>query len=156
MKKFSLFFLIPLLLSSCSTNKVRISSFIYADDDIFIEEMSKNLLSSFHYGDIDYRSYNATRSQLNQNNQIIKEIEDNNPDILLVNLVDRLASKSIVEKAKKHDVPIIFFNREPLSEDIAGENNIFYVGTDGSYEGKAQAQIFDSLVKSVRGFVKHF
>ena len=148
MKKFSLFFLIPILLSSCSTNKVRISSFIYADDDIFIEEMSKNLLSSFHYGDIDYHSYNATRSQLNQNNQIIKEIEDNNPDILLVNLVDRLASKSIVEKAKKHDVPIIFFNREPLSEDIAGENNIFYVGTDGSYEGKAQAQIFDSLVKS--------
>ena len=59
MKKFSLFFLIPLLLSSCSTNKVRISSFIYADDDIFIEEMSKNLLSSFHYGDIDYHSYSS-------------------------------------------------------------------------------------------------
>ena len=39
MKKFSLFFLIPLLLSSCSTNKVRISSFIYADDDIRLKRL---------------------------------------------------------------------------------------------------------------------
>ena len=40
-----------------------------------------------------------------------------NCDVLCVNMVDRSAS-GVIDKAMEADTPIVFFNREPVSEDM--------------------------------------
>ena len=39
-------------------------------------------------------------------------------DALCVNIVDRFAASVVIDKAMAADVPVIFFNREPVEEDM--------------------------------------
>ena len=39
-------------------------------------------------------------------------------DVLCVNMVDRSAASGVIDKAMEADIPIVFFNREPVSEDM--------------------------------------
>lgn len=48
----------------------------------------------------------------------MKELIDMGCDVLCVNLVDRADPSEIIDLARDHDVPIIFFNREPVEEDL--------------------------------------
>ena len=60
---------------------------------------------------------NAAGSQRTQNDQV-KELINAGCNVLCVNLVDRADPSEIIDVAKEHDVPIIFFNREPVAEDM--------------------------------------
>ena len=51
---------------------------------------------------------NAAGSQRTQNDQV-KELINAGCNVLCVNLVDRADPSEIIDVAKEHDVPIIFF-----------------------------------------------
>ena len=82
----------------------------------------------------------AKGSQIVQNDHIDKLIEQG-CDVLCVNLVDRTVAATVIDKAKAADIPVVFFNREPVKEDLERWNKVYYVGADASESGKLEGQI---------------
>src|SRR5574344_585959 len=149
--------LLPFLaLSACQSPSELAQIFIYDSTDTFIKSLQSDLAKKLdNY--VAYSSYYAERKQTTQNEQTIDALNDSRTKILIMNTVDRLASSALIEKAESKNVPIIFFNREPLAEDFAGEwaqKNCYYVGGDPSYEGSLQGTIADQIFGGATVFPK--
>jgi len=143
----TLVLLSALALCACQKPVSLAQIFIYDSTDTFIGSLKGNLLKNLD-GYIAYNVNSAERKQTTQNEQTISALEDSRTKILVMNTVDRLSSSALIEKAEKTDVPIIFFNREPLPTDFASDwasKNCYYVGSDPSVEGKLQARIADQI-----------
>src|SRR5699024_11590459 len=67
----------------------------------------------------------AAGAQRTQNDQV-EELIDAGCDVLCVNLVDRADPSEIIDLARDHDVPIVFFNREPVAEDLLQWDKLYY------------------------------
>ena len=141
----NLLFLSLLLLGSCASKRNQVSLFIYASDDTFIQSIVGYLDDVFVDGNIDVKKYYANRLQSLQNEQITGEIESKENNVLILNTVDRLADSAIIEKAKRYDTPIIFFNREPLDRDLPATGHYYYVGSDFKSEAYLQAEMVSNI-----------
>ncbi len=95
------------------------------------------------YIDIVY----ASGSQITQNDQV-EEFANKNYDVLCVTLVDRTDASVIIEKAKSADIPVIFFNRELVEEDLERWEKLYYVGGKASQAGIIQGKIVTDLCRS--------
>lgn len=83
---------------------------------------------------------NAANSQIEQNSQI-EDFINNGCNIICVNLVDRTDPSMIIDKAKSADIPVIFFNRELVEEDLERWDRLYYVGAVALESGIMQGQI---------------
>lgn len=94
---------------------------------------------------INIEVYNAADSQSTQNDQVEEMLEDG-CDVICVNLVDRTEPTTIIDMAEKNNVPVIFFNRELVAEDLERWDQIYYVGAkafeSGIMEGEIAADTF--------------
>ncbi|MEG0319746.1 MAG: galactose ABC transporter substrate-binding protein, partial [Niameybacter sp.] len=88
----------------------------------------------------------SAHDQKLQNQQISSWIETGY-DLLIVNMVEREDASMIIDKAQNANVPLIFFNREPVPQDIARWKKIAYVGSRaeeaGIIQGKMLADALD-------------
>lgn len=150
------------LLSSCavSTRKytsgvkeIKIGVTLYKQEDIFIaaiakniEEIAKEKESEGKYK-ITVNVLDAKGNLNNQNNQVDKFIAQDY-DVICVNLVDRTSASVIIDKAKAANKPVIFFNREPVEEDMERWNKLYYVGAHAEESGKMQADIIIDAYKN--------
>ncbi|WP_053983535.1 galactose ABC transporter substrate-binding protein [Niameybacter massiliensis] len=82
----------------------------------------------------------STHDQSLQNEQISKLIEEGY-DLLIVNTVEREDASLIIDKAQNVNVPVIFFNREPVPQDIARWDKLAYVGSKAEEAGKLQGEL---------------
>ena len=89
---------------------------------------------------INVEILDASQSQLTQNEQV-KSLIDKGCDVVCVNLVDRTEPTTITDFAENHDVPIIFFNRELVAEDLERWNELYYVGADASESGTLEGEL---------------
>ncbi|MEQ2877523.1 galactose ABC transporter substrate-binding protein [Enterococcus asini] len=89
----------------------------------------------------------ASDSQRQQNNQVT-ELLDAGCNVLVVNLVDRTDPSAIIEQAKEKDVPVIFFNREPVKEDLAQWDKLYYIGGDAKESGRLQGELAASVIQT--------
>ena len=143
--------LLPLL-SACQRKeeskekkKLQIGVTIYDSYDTFLsgymtafeKEISKKRAEGVEIG---LFRYNAAGSQALQNEQV-EEMLEKDCDVLCVNLVDRTAPSEIIDMAKKKNVPIIFFNRELVDEDLAQWNQLYYIGADAKQSGILQGEM---------------
>jgi ABC-type sugar transport system, periplasmic component len=96
---------------------------------------------------INVEVYNASQSQSTQNNQVETMLGDG-CDVICVNLVDRTDPTTIIDQAKKADIPVIFFNRELVDEDLERWNKLYYVGAkaleSGIMEGELAVDAFNN------------
>lgn len=138
MKKIVILFLL-LLLTGCKSENNTIPVILYNMSDPYIEEFADNitLADDTNYS---FKAIDSENNQLLQNEQIEAAFK-NNPKVMLVNPVDRLGSFTIINKAKEHEVPLIFFNREPLKEDLDLWDQVYYVGALAADSAKIQASI---------------
>lgn len=67
---------------------------------------------------------------------------------LVVNLVDKNSAGVIIEKAKKADIPVIFFNNQPSPQDLEKWDKAYYVGAKGEQSGIMQGQILVNYFKN--------
>ena len=111
---------------------IRIGISIYKGDDTYIADMTASLQESVEA----YRK----ESQATQNDQIDRFLSLNY-DALCVNLVDRTDAGRVVDKARAANVPLIFFNREPVLEDLTSWSKVYYVGSDARESAELQAGI---------------
>lgn len=82
----------------------------------------------------------AAGLQRTQNDQV-KELIDAGCNVLCVNLVDRADPSDIIDLAREKGVPIIFFNREPVAEDLMQWDQLYYVGAEARQSGVMQGEL---------------
>jgi len=75
--------------------------------------------------------------QTTQNEQV-DQFLDKGYDVICVNIVDRTAAAVIIDKAQGAGVPVVFFNREPVEEDLNRWEYAYYVGTRADEAGRIQ------------------
>lgn len=131
--------------AGCDSRGLKIAFFIYDGTDTFISEMMQSMQERMQ-PDITAEIKDATNSQAVQNQQIVELLNDDF-DMFIINAVDRLACSSIVEKCSRKNVPVIFFNREPLGDALSGDD-VFYVGAAADSMGEKQADIVAELFTS--------
>lgn len=139
-------------LSSCRSdgqegNKaLRIGIAVYKGDDTYITNMTNAMQDAANAwcqetGEQIYLTISdAQESQTTQNEQIDRFLALDY-DVLCVNLVDRTDAARVIDKAQDADVPIVFFNREPVQEDLLAWDKLYYVGSDARESAVLQAGI---------------
>ena len=133
--------------------KIKIGVTLYDSYDTFLtgymrafdKEVAEKRAEGY---EVNVLQYNAAGSQAMQNEQV-EEMLQNSCDVLCVNLVDRTAPSEIIDMAKKKDVPVIFFNRELVEEDLNQWNKLYYVGADAKQSGILQGELVAEDVKEV-------
>ena len=148
-------------LCSCTSNQqeivdaknLKIGVTVYNQYDTFISELVDELAE---YIDIMEEKYdisitleilNASSNQLTQNDQMDYFIEQE-CDIVCVNLVDRTDASTIIERGRTADLPIIFFNRELVEEDLQRWEKLYYVGADAFESGIIQGEVLIKKLES--------
>ena len=130
---------------------VRIGVSLYDQYDTFISELMDSF-NSYVDGrksegvDIATIVQDASKSQPAQNEDVAEMIE-NGCNVLCVNLVDRTAPTEIIDTARKNDIPVIFFNRELVEEDLMQWDKLYYVGADAFQSGTLQGEMATEYFK---------
>lgn len=128
---------------------VTVGVLLYKEDIYYISEIKKELekLENENKDTINFIFYNAKGNQELQNKQI-DELIDMKVDAILLNIVDVHEADSIINKVKEKDIPLIFFNREPLSlNGIKSYNKSIYVGTQACDAGKIKSEMIINEMK---------
>lgn len=147
---------------------IRIGISVYDQYDTYVSELISHLQSYVKEKEKDWNVtialdiQNADQSQMQQNNQMDDFIEDG-VDVAVINLVDRTDASTIIEKAKNNGIPVIFFNRELVEEDLDRWDRLYYVGADAYESGRMQGQIlveecekdFDAIDKNGDGVLQY-
>ncbi len=148
-----------LLLASCSGSQkgerktsIRIGVSLYRADDTFIN----NLRSIFEEKAKEYERRNGIKvildiqdakgSQNMQNSQVERFISLG-CDVLCINPVDRMDASAIIDKAMTAGVPVVFFNRQPVEEDMNRWDQLYYIGVDAKETAILQGKMVVDLYK---------
>jgi methyl-galactoside transport system substrate-binding protein len=106
--------------------------------------MSSILKSS----DLKYHNYDANSNQTTQTEQIDTAIAKGTK-ALCVNIMDTGsddAAKTIIEKARAADIPVIFFNRSVSEEVVKSYDKCVFVGTDYEMAGRMQGELIGNYL----------
>lgn len=60
---------------------------------------------------------------------------------LAINLVDPAAAQTVIEKVRRDETPIVFFNKEPSQEALHSYEHAYYVGTESKEAGIIQGEL---------------
>ena len=134
---------LPILLTSCRKKGEDVSVFYYTYSDTYISGVRTAMNSELKKLGLNYHNYDANSNQTTQTEQIDTAIAKGTK-LLIVNLVDsgsRDAALAIVERAKKADLPLIFFNRSVDESIIKSYDKCIFVGTDYEMAGHMQGSM---------------
>ncbi len=129
---------------------IKIGVTVYDQYDTFIDSLLDSLNSCAKEKEqqtgvtITVDIVNASGSQITQNEQV-ENFADKDYDMICVNLVDRTDTSVIIDKAKTSNIPIIFFNRELVEEDLERWEKLYYVGAMAVESGILQGEIVTNL-----------
>ena len=134
------------------TDKVYVGVACYNQRDTFLAELLecfKSQMNDLEKADLEtvVAIRDAAGSQRTQNDQV-KELISAGCDILCVNLVDRADPSEIIDLARENEVPIIFFNREPVAEDLMQWDGLYYVGAEAEQSGYMQGELAADLIET--------
>lgn len=153
------FFLIAgiTFLAGCSdteqTRSYRVGVVLYDQADTFVSEVVNDYRGVIEKQKKDtdrkirLRIRNGDLSQRKENSQV-RELLEEGCDLLCVNLVERTEPAEIIQEAMKKDVPIIFFNREPVQGDLKRWHKIYYIGTNARQSGERQGEMAAEMFRT--------
>ena len=146
------------MLSGCSgksdqTEKtLRVGVITYTQDDPFINGLTDELKAQLKAMENKERriivSTKSGNDDQQEQNEKVEEMIDAGCDVLCINLVDRTAPSRIIRMARNEDIPVIFFNREPVREDLMQWEKLYYVGCDAEQSGIMQGEIAAEYINS--------
>lgn len=82
----------------------------------------------------------AKESQMTQNEQVERYIALDY-DIICVNIVDRTSAARLIDQATSANIPIIFFNRQPVEEDMYRSDKVYYIGSNAKESAVSQGEL---------------
>ena len=119
--------------------KLTIGCAIYKFDDTFMTGVRNAILNAAGKN-VKVEMVDSQNSQPTQNDKIDLFITKR-VNAMAINPVDRTAAGVIIDKAKKANIPVVFFNREPLPEDMKKWNKVYYVGARAEESGTISGQL---------------
>ncbi len=131
---------------------LRIGISLYRGDDTFINNIRSILEDKAKEYELEkgikvtLDIQDAKGSQNTQNTQVERFISLD-CDVLCINLVDRMDASVIIDQAMTAKVPVIFFNRQPVEEDMNRWDQLYYVGVDAKETAILQGQMVVDLYK---------
>lgn len=148
-----------MVLASCQgspkeeeTSSIRIGISLYRGDDTFINNIRGELEEKAK----EYERRNGIKvtldiqdakgSQNIQNDQVERFISLG-CDVLCINPVDRMDASLIIDRAMTAQVPVVFFNRQPVEEDMDRWDRLYYVGVDAKETAMLQGQMVVDLYR---------
>lgn len=146
-----------LVLTSCKEQqspgnlRIQVGVASYNQGDTFISELVRSFkeqLSQYESDEITttVTVKDAAGVQRTQDDQV-EELIDSGCNVLCVNLVDRTDPSEIIDLARENDVPIIFFNREPVAEDLMQWSGLYYVGAYAEQSGEIQGELAADIIR---------
>ena len=134
--------------SSEETEKdsMRIGVSLYRGDDTFINNIRQELETCAKEYEqetgikVHLDVEEAKGNQYTQNNQVERFIALD-CDVLCINPVDRTAASAVIDKAMAGNVPVVFFNRQPVEEDMNRWDELYYVAASAKESAVLQGQI---------------
>lgn len=131
---------------------IRIGISLYRGDDTFINNIRGELEEKAK----EYERENGIKvtldiqdakgSQNTQNNQVERFISLG-CNVLCINPVDRMDASAIIDKAMTAGVPVVFFNRQPVEEDMNRWDQLYYIGVDAKETAVLQGQMVVDLYR---------
>ncbi len=125
---------------------IKVGISIYREDDTFISSMMSSLeayakeLEQEKDIKISLDISNGDENQNTQNEQVERYISLGY-DVLCINMVDRAEAATVIDKAEAAGIPVIFFNREPVEDDMYRWDKLYYIGSDAKEQAVLQGQI---------------
>ena len=137
---------------SDNSQNVYVGATYYDQSDIFLNELLDCFKKEIQDLESEEKKISVTiqgagGSQRTQDDQV-KELIDGGCNVLCVNLVDRTDPSEIIDLAREKQVPIIFFNREPVAEDMAQWEQLYYVGAKAEESGTMQGEMAAEAIKA--------
>ena len=134
-------------LKSTEQKTIQVGVAVYNEKDAFVSSICDYLNDEIYKYENEHPGIrirceiaDAGGSQQEQNEQI-KRFVSLDYDLLLVNVVDRTNAAVIIDRAAEEGIPAVFFNREPVREDIFRREGIYYEGSDAKESALLQADI---------------
>lgn len=140
-------------LVSCGTvetsdvKRLKLGVVIYDEGDLFLKEITDELIAQAKKKSKTSGeklqitvSVRYARSKQNIQDDQVEDLIDNGCNVLAVNLVDRNDPMDIIDMAKKNNIPVIFFNRELVLQDLNRWSGLYYVGARAAQSGQIQGQ----------------
>lgn len=125
---------------------LRIGVSLYRGDDTFINNIRmelENAAKSYEQSGgikVNLDIQDAKGNQNTQNTQVERFISLG-CDVLCINPVDRTAASAIIDKAMAAEIPVVFFNRQPVEEDMDRWDQLYYVGAVAKESAVLQGNI---------------
>lgn len=127
-------------------NSIRIGVSLYRGDDTFINNIRSELETVAKEYEretgikvvLDIQE--AKGNQNTQNNQVERFISLG-CDVLCINPVDRTNVFVMIDKAMAAQIPVVFFNRKPVEEDMNRWDQLYYVGAEPRESAMLQGRI---------------
>lgn len=125
---------------------LKIGVSVYKDNDTFISSIMSDLEQIVKEQEqlegitIKLDISDGKENQMNQNEQIERYISLGY-DVICLNIVDRTDAATIIDKVLEANIPLIFFNREPVEEDLNRGEDIYYIGSDPKKSAVLQGEL---------------
>lgn len=131
---------------------IRIGVALYRGDDTFISTVRAALeerAKAYEQETGIKVVMDIVDAKLNQNtqNSQVERFISLGYDALCVNIVDRSAASIIIDKAMDAGIPVVFFNREPVEEDMNRWEKLYYIGADAKESAVLQGNILVDAYK---------
>lgn len=150
--RFTAFLALCCLLGGCAPAKTdpvrqfKIGVTQYKQEDTFISLISDDLAAIAKQREMEDKvkitvNFEDGRGNQGIQNDQVEKFLSQGYDAICVNEVDRTAASFIIDKAKAAGVPVVFFNREPVEEDLMRWDKVYYVGSDAGEIGDLQGRI---------------
>ena len=138
-----------LCLVSCGgKDEGEISVFYYTYSDTYISTVRSSIDKMLKSAGMKFNNYDANSNQTTQTEQIDTAIAKGSR-LLIVNIVDTGsddAAKTVVNKAKNANIPVIFFNRSVSEEVISTYDKCVFIGTDYEMAGHMQGELIGNYL----------
>lgn len=131
---------------------IRIGVSLYRSNDTFISSIKKEMENYVKYYEkrnkikLNMEIVDAGGSQSTQNKQVDRFISLDY-DVICINPVERANASVIIDKAIAADIPVVFFNREPVEDDMKRSSKFCYVGADPKESAVLEGQILVDAYK---------
>ena len=132
------------------TLKVGIS--IYQSDDTYVNLLTKKIERQLKACEkqqgikIHCKIVSAENDQNEQNEQV-EHFAALAYDVICVNAVDRTNVSTMIDRVEESEIPLIFFNRQPVQDDLRKGQHIYYVGSDAQESGRLQGELVASVYR---------
>lgn len=136
--------------SPTTERPVKVAVFLLDFADDYLSLVGENLkdIQKENEGKVEFTLYDGKSNQAIQNESIDNVLKEG-VDLILLNIVNTEAARTVINEIKEYNVPVILFNREPVDINaIKSYNKALYIGTDAREAGIIQGEMLVNAWKA--------